>query len=129
MLQTLRSAWKIEDLRRKLLFTLYMLLLTRVGSAIPVPFLDPYALSNMVTATGGIFGYLDVLSGGAFAKSTLFALSITPYITASIVVQLLTVAIPYLEQLSKEGEEGKKSSTNQPLYGPCAVLSCNPSRI
>lgn len=108
MLETLRNAWKIEDLRKKLLFTLFMLMLSRVGSQIPVPFLDPTALGNMVNATGGIFGYLDVLTGGAFSRSTLFALSISPYITASIVIQLLTVAIPYLENLAKEGEEGRR---------------------
>lgn len=108
MLDTLRNAWKIEDLRKKLLFTLFILMLSRVGSQIPVPFLDPSVLGQMVTATGGIFGYLDVLTGGAFSRSTLFALSISPYITASIVVQLLTIAIPYLENLAKEGEEGKR---------------------
>lgn len=108
MLETLRNAWKIEDLRKKLLFTLFILMLSRVGSQIPVPFLDPTALGQMVSATGGIFGYLDVLTGGAFSRSTLFALSISPYITASIVIQLLTVAIPYLENLAKEGEEGKR---------------------
>lgn len=108
MLETLRNAWKIEDLRKKLLFTLFILMLTRVGSQIPVPFLDPTVLSQMVNATGGIFGYLDVLTGGAFSRSTLFALSISPYITSSIVIQLLTVAIPYLENLAKEGEEGKR---------------------
>ena len=108
MLETLRNAWKIEDLRKKLLFTLFILMLSRVGSQIPVPFLDPTALGAMVNATGGIFGYLDVLTGGAFSRSTLFALSISPYITASIVIQLLTVAIPYLENLAKEGEEGKR---------------------
>ncbi len=108
MLETLRNAWKIEDLRKKLFFTLCILMLTRIGSQIPVPFLDPTALSAMVSNTGGIFSYLDMLTGGAFSRSTLFALSISPYITASIVIQLLTVAIPYLENLAKEGEEGKK---------------------
>jgi preprotein translocase subunit SecY len=108
MLETLRNAWKIEDIRKKIIFTLFILALTRVGSAIPVPFLDPSILSEMVASTGGMFSYLDILSGGAFSQSTLFALSISPYITASIVMQLLTVAIPYLEALAKEGEEGKK---------------------
>ena len=108
MLETLRNAWKIEDIRKKIIFTLFILALTRVGSAIPVPFLDPSILSEMVASTGGMFSYLDILSGGAFSQSTLFALSISPYITASIVIQLLTVAIPYLEALAKEGEEGKK---------------------
>ena len=105
MLDTLRNAWKIEDLRKKLLFTFFILMLTRIGSQIPVPFLDPGALTSMVSSTGGIFSYLDMLTGGAFSRSTLFALSISPYITASIVIQLLTVAIPYLENLAKEGEE------------------------
>ena len=108
MLDTLRNAWKIEDLRKKLLFTFFILMLTRIGSQIPVPFLDPGALTSMVSSTGGIFSYLDMLTGGAFSRSTLFALSISPYITASIVIQLLTVAIPYLENLAKEGEEGKR---------------------
>lgn len=108
MLETLRNAWKIEDLRKKMIFTLFILALTRIGSQIPVPFLDPGVLSSMINASGGIFGYLDVLTGGAFSNSTLFALSISPYITSSIVIQLLTVAIPYLENLAKEGEEGKR---------------------
>ena len=108
MLETLRNAWKIEDLRKKLIFTLIILMLSRIGSQIPVPYLDPTALGEMVNATGGIFGYLDVLTGGAFSRSTLFALSISPYITSSIVIQLLSVAIPYLENLAKEGEEGKR---------------------
>ncbi|MEG2174552.1 MAG: preprotein translocase subunit SecY [Oscillospiraceae bacterium] len=108
MLETLRNAWKLEDLRKKILFTIFILAITRVGSAIPVPFLDPTALGNMVTTAGGLFGFADMLSGGAFSQSTLFALSISPYITSSIVIQLLSVAIPYLENLAKEGEEGKK---------------------
>lgn len=82
MLDTLRNAWKIEDLRKKLLFTFFILMLTRIGSQIPVPFLDPGALTSMVSSTGGIFSYLDMLTGGAFSRSTLFALSISPYITA-----------------------------------------------
>lgn len=121
MLETLRNAWKIEDLRKKLLFTLFILMLTRVGSQIPVPFLDGNAVSQMITATGGIFGYLDVLTGGAFSRSTLFALSISPYITASIVIQLLTVAIPYLENLAKEGEEGKRRINRITRYTTLAL--------
>lgn len=121
MLETLRNAWKIEDLRKKLIFTLFILMLTRIGSQIPVPFLDPTALSNMVSATGGIFGYLDVLTGGAFSRSTLFALSISPYITSSIVIQLLTVAIPYLENLAKEGEEGRRRINKITRYTTLAL--------
>lgn len=108
MIETFRNAWKIADLKKKILFTLMILAITRVGSAIPVPFLDPSVLQAMLSGSGNLLGYLDVLSGGALSRSTLFALSISPYITASIVIQLLTVAIPYLENLAKEGEEGKK---------------------
>ncbi len=112
MLETLRNAWRIEDLRKKIIFTLMIILFFRVGSVIPVPFLDPSALKSMLSSeagAGNLLGYIDILSGGSFAKCTLFALSISPYITASIVIQLLTVAIPYLEHLAKDGgEEGKK---------------------
>ncbi len=108
MFETIRNAWKIEDLKKKLLYTLFILVIVRVGAAIPVPFLDNTALQNMVASTGGLFSYLDLMTGGSFSQSTLFALSITPYITSSIVIQLLTVAIPYLENLAKEGEEGRK---------------------
>ena len=121
MLDTLRNAWKIEDLRKKLPFTFFILMLTRIGSQIPVPFLDPGALTSMVSSTGGIFSYLDMLTGGAFSRSTLFALSISPYITASIVIQLLTVAIPYLENLAKEGEEGKRRINKITRYTTLAL--------
>ena len=121
MLETLRNAWKIEDLRKKIIFTMFILALTRIGSQIPVPFLDPAALGAMVSATGGIFGYLDVLTGGAFSRSTLFALSISPAITASIVIQLLTIAIPYLENLAKEGEEGQRKIKKITRYTTLAL--------
>ena len=121
MLDTLTNAWKIEELRKKLLFTFFILMLTRIGSQIPVPFLDPGALTSMVSSTGGIFSYLDMLTGGAFSRSTLFALSISPYITASIVIQLLTVAIPYLENLAKEGEEGKRRINKITRYTTLAL--------
>lgn len=121
MLETLSNAWKIEDLRKKLIFTAFILMLTRVGSAIPVPFLNPEVLSAMVASTGGLFGFADMLSGGAFSQSTLFALSISPYITASIVIQLLTIAIPYLENLAKEGETGKKKIAKITRYTTVAL--------
>ena len=121
MLETLRNAWKIEDLRKKMLYTLFILALTRIGSQIPVPFLNPLALGAMVSAAGGIFGYLDVLTGGAFSQSTLFALSISPAITASIVIQLLTIAIPYLENLAKEGEEGQRKIKRITRYSTLAL--------
>ena len=107
MFETMRNAWKTPELRKKLLYTLLNIVIFRHGCAIPVPFLDPNALSNIVQ-DGNIFGYLDMLSGGALSKGTVFALSIQPYINASIIVQLLTYALPPLENLQKEGEEGRK---------------------
>ena len=110
MFKTFIDAWKIADLRKKLIYTLMIIVVFRFGSAVPVPYLDATVLQNMIKGSGGnnMLGYIDVLTGGAFSKATVFALSISPYITASIVIQLLTVAIPYLEKLSKEGEEGRK---------------------
>lgn len=111
MFKTLRNAWSVPELRKKLLYTLLIVLLFRIGTAIPVPFLDPSKLQEMLQSAegaGNLLGYLDILSGGAFASATLFALSITPYITSSIVIQLLTVAIPALERMAKEGEDGRK---------------------
>ncbi len=109
MFETIKNAWKIADLKKKLLFTLFILVLYRIGSAIPVPYMDSNQLSLYMSATGGsIFQYLNIITGSAFSNATLFALGINPYITASIVMQLLCIAIPYLENLSKEGEEGKK---------------------
>ena len=107
MFETMRNAWKTPELRKNLLYTLLIIVIFRLGCAIPVPFLDPNALSNIVQ-DGNIFGYLDMLSGGALSKGTVFALSIQPYINASIIVQLLTYALPPLENLQKEGEEGRK---------------------
>ena len=109
MFETIRNAWKIADLKKKLLFTALILVLYRVGTAIPVPYVNAAALDASVLATGGsIFAYLNILTGSAFSNATLFALGINPYITASIVMQLLCIAIPALEALSKEGEEGQK---------------------
>ena len=110
MIQTIRNAWKVPELRGKLLFTVFALLIFRLGSAIPVPFIDTKMLSDYMTAqSASIFGLLNVMSGDAFAQATVFALSIQPYINSSIIIQLLTIAIPALERLQKEGgEEGKK---------------------
>lgn len=121
MLQTLKNAWKIEDLRKKIIYTLLILLVVRIGSVIPVPFLDPTTLANMIGQGGNLLGYLDILTGGAFARATLLALSISPYITSSIVIQLLTIAIPALEQLSKEGEEGRKKLQKITRYTTVAL--------
>lgn len=109
MIQTFVQAWKIPEMRRKLLFTLLILVLFRLGSNIPVPGINRVMLETMFDANAaGLFGLFDLFSGGAFSNFTIFALSITPYITSSIILQLLTVAIPALEELSKQGEEGRK---------------------
>ena len=96
MFQTLRNAWKIADLRKKLLFTLLIVAIFRIGCAIPVPFLDHEAVKAIFQSVGdgNLLGYMNMLSGGALSQSTIFALSISPYITAQIIVQLLAVAIP-----------------------------------
>ncbi len=106
MLEILRNAWKIQDLRRKILYTLLMLLVFRLGSFIPIPGVNIAALGE-VMKTNGLLQMLDLFSGGAMANFTVFAAGITPYITASIVMQLLAVAIPSLEALQKEGEQGR----------------------
>ena len=117
MLDTFRNAWKIEDLRKKLLFTLLIIVLFRLGSAIPVPFVTASALKDFIGAqSGSILNYIDMLTGGSFSRATLFALSVTPYINASIIMQLLTVAIPALERMSKEGEDGRKKITRITRY-------------
>ena len=109
MLQTFKNAWKIEDLRKKIIFTAIVLVIYRLGAAIAVPFIQPEALKAMISAdNGNMLGYLNLVSGGAFANATLFALGVIPYINSSIIITLLTVAIPYLENLSKEGEEGRR---------------------
>ena len=107
MLTVFRNAWVDTQLRKKILYTLFILLLFRLGSCIFVPFLDNAAISQMISGAS-LLNYLDVMTGGALGKGTLLAMSITPYINASIIIQLLTVAIPPLERLSKEGEEGRK---------------------
>lgn len=108
MLQTLRNAWKIRDLRRKILFTLFIILIFRIGSAISVPYVDIQKIAEAANSEGSLMSYLSLLSGGGFSNASIFALSITPYINASIIIQLLTVAIPALERLQKEGESGRK---------------------
>ena len=108
MFQTLKNAWKVSELKSKLLFTLLIVLLYRLGACIPVPYVNAEVIESFSTVFGGMFDYLNFISGGALSQATLFALSVSPYITASIVIQLLTIAIPALERLSKEGEEGRK---------------------
>lgn len=117
MLTTFRNAFKIPELRAKLVFTMIVVLLYRLGAAIPVPFVNSEMMSSLMSSRGDdIFGYINILSGNAFSQATLFALSITPYITSSIVMQLLTIAIPALEKLQKSGEDGRKKITQITRY-------------
>ena len=119
----MRNAWKIDELRKKILFTLVIILLYRLGNAVPVPYVDIDALGqyfNQMQNT--VLGLLNVMSGGAFSNATIFALSIQPYINASIIIQLLTIAIPALERMSKEeGEEGKKKIASITRYTTVAI--------
>ena len=123
MLQTFRNAWKIEEIRKKILFTLFMILLYRVGNAIPVPYVNVELLGQYFTQLEStVLGLVNVMSGGAFSSATIFALSIQPYINASIIIQLLCIAIPALERLSKdEGEEGKKKINNITRYSTVGI--------
>ena len=112
MLETLRNAWVIKEIRNKIFFTIFIILIFRVGSVVPVPYIDVAALkAAMGSEAGGVnefFSYLSILTGGGLEYGAIFALSVTPYINSSIIIQLLCVAIPALERLSKEGEEGQK---------------------
>ena len=117
MITIFRNAFGIPDLRKKLIFTLIIVVLYRFGASIPVPFVDPAGMSRLLESAGDtIFGYMNILSGNAFSQATLFALGIGPYITSSIVMQLLTIAIPALEKLQKSGEEGRKKITQITRY-------------
>ncbi len=122
MLKTLSNAWKIPDLRKKILFTVFIVVIYRIGANIPVPFIDIPA-TGLIDATGGttFLNYLSMMTGDAFNYGTIFALSITPYINSSIIIQLLTVAIPALERLSKEGEEGRKKIAQITRYMTLAL--------
>ena len=117
MFKTLRNAWKIPDLRNRMLYTLLMIFIFRLGTFIPVPGLKSGALQSLLGDGNNLFSLLDAFSGGAFANATIFAMSITPYVNSSIIMQLLTVAIPSLERLAKGGEEGRKSSAKWTRYG------------
>ena len=123
MLQTLRNAWKIEELRKKILFTLVIILLYRIGNAVPVPYVNVAALKTYFTQLQNtVLGLYNVMSGGAFSTATIFALSIQPYINASIIIQLLCIAIPALERLSKdEGEEGRKKIASITRYATVGI--------
>ncbi len=125
MFETFRNAWKIEDLRKKILYTLMILVLFRLGCAVTVPYINPDVLSVFFAETE-MLGYLNMMSGGALSQCAVFALGVSPYINSSIIIQLLTVAIPYLENLAKEGEEGRRKLTKITQYtalGIAVVMS------
>ncbi len=114
MLETIKNAWNVVEIRKKILFTLFIILIFRIGSVLPVPFVDLASLQ--AAETNDFFNYLSILTGGGLQYGAIFAMSVTPYINASIILQLLTVAIPYLERLSKEGEEGRKKIAQLTRY-------------
>ena len=116
MLRTVAKAWNIPDLRKKIIFTVCMLLIFRIGAQIPVPGMDRDVLSQTFDSETGLFALFNLFSGGAFSNFTIFALSITPYITASIILQLLTIAVPSLERLAREGTEGRKKIATYTRY-------------
>ena len=111
MFKTIKNAWSLPDLRKKILFTLLIIVVFRIGSVIQVPFLDTAALRSVMNPddwSNTMLSYMNTLSGGAFSNATLFAMGITPYINSSIIIQLLCVAIPPLERLAREGEAGRR---------------------
>jgi len=122
VIETIRNAWKIPELRKKILFTVFALLVFRLGSVVPVPFIDSDALSQTMNSMGGIFSLLGAMNGTAFSIAAVFALGVQPYINSSIIIQLLTVAIPALERLQKEGgEEGRKKIAAITRYVTVAI--------
>ena len=124
MLSTLRNAWRIPDIRKKMTFTILMLLVVRLGAAVPVPFMNKSIIEGIFNASqGGILQFLDMMAGGTFSDFSIFATNIYPYITASIILQLLTIAIPKLEELAKQGEEGKKKINRYTRYGAIVLAA------
>src|SRR3954454_509567 len=121
MLSWLANAWRVPELRRRVLFTAAMLAVYRFGSWIPAPGVDATALSGLFN--GGVLGLLSLFSGGALARFSIFALGIMPYVTASIVIQLLTVAVPKLEQLKREGEAGQAKITQYTRYSTVGLAA------
>lgn len=115
MIESLRNAWKVHDLRKKIIFTFMMLLVYRLGAHVPVPGINIEAIEELLSQ-GQLLGFFDIISGGAFRRFSVFAMSITPYINASIIIQLLTIVVPALENLSKEGMEGRKKIVEYTRY-------------
>jgi preprotein translocase subunit SecY len=123
VLSTLRNAWKVPELKKRLIFTILMVIVLRLGNFVPVPGIDTTKLTNL-TQNGSLFGFYDLLSGGAFSRFSIFAMGVIPFINSSIIFQLLAVAIPSLEQMSKEGEEGRKKIQEYTRYAsiPLGVI-------
>ena len=122
MLTTLKNAFKMKELRKKIFYTFAMLVVIRLGSQLPVPGVDRTYFSRWFAAqTGDAFNFFDAFTGGSFLNMSLFALNITPYITSSIIIQLLTIAIPKLEEMQKDGEDGRKKLT----AGKLQCIECN----
>ena len=122
MFTTLKNAFKIKEIRKKLLFTLGMLVVIRLGSQLPVPGVDRHYFSNwFAQQTGDAFNFFDAFTGGSFLNMSILALNITPYITSSIIMQLLTIAIPKLEEMQKEGEDGRKKIASITRYVTIAL--------
>lgn len=119
ILQTLKDAWRVPSIRSKIGFTLIMLLIFRIGAHIPIPFMDRAVLQEMM-GSGGLFDFFNTFSGGSLKRFSVFALSIMPYITASIIFTLLTAVVPALERLAKEGQEGRKKIAQYTRY--CTVI-------
>jgi len=116
MLSTLRNAWKVPELKKRILWTLFFVAIFRMGNHIPVPGIDTAQLSNFTKQSGSLLNFYDLISGGALSSFSIFAMGVVPYINASIIMQLLTIGIPQLEQLSKEGEEGRRKIQNITRY-------------
>ncbi len=123
LIQTIRNIWKIEDLKKRILYTIGILLVYRLGAFVVLPGVDPHQLGALQAQTSeGILGLLNMFSGGAFSNASIFALGIMPYISASIVIQLMGVAVPYFQKLQKEGESGRKKITQITRYLTVAIL-------
>ncbi|MGE4569283.1 MAG: preprotein translocase subunit SecY [Bacteroidales bacterium] len=123
LIQTIKNIYKIEELRERILFTLLLLLVYRLGSFVVLPGIDPTMLTNLKTqASSGIMGLLDMFAGGAFSNASVFALGIMPYITASIVIQLLAMVVPYFQRLQKEGESGRRQINQITRYLTVGIL-------
>ena len=117
MLKTVRKAFQIEDIRKRLFYTFLMLIVVRFGSQLPTPGVDPTYIQNLLASqNNGAYSFFDAFTGGSFTRMSVFALSITPYITSSIIMQLLTIAIPKLEEMQKDGEDGRKKIAEYTRY-------------